>query len=112
MASHEREVVRESNGADTPTEKTLARIWADTLNLGSVGVHDDFFELGGESLRCVQIASLARAEGLEFSPRDLFANPTVAQLSQVVRAVQPQSEIAPARVSAAELEGLAEEFGQ
>lgn len=96
----------------TPTERVLATIWGDVLGLARVGVHDDFFELGGESLRCVQIASAARDAGLEFSPRELFAARTVARLSEVVRAVAPGDEPVPAEVGPDELDSLTQEFGQ
>jgi amino acid adenylation domain-containing protein len=97
--------------AHTPVQETIAVIWADALGLAKVGIHDDFFELGGESLRCVQIAAAAREAGLEFSPRDLFANPTVARLSEVAQSLRPDAALGPAAVTPEELESLAREFG-
>ncbi len=42
------------------TEETLAAIWADVLGVEKVGVHDDFFELGGDSILSIQVVSRAR----------------------------------------------------
>ncbi|MFH8470763.1 amino acid adenylation domain-containing protein [Streptomyces sp. NPDC017991] len=67
----------------TRTEHGLVRIWAQVLRLERVGVHDDFFVLGGDSILCVQITSRIRAAlGVEVSPRTLFDHPTVARLAQ------------------------------
>ena len=48
-----------------------------------VGIHDDFFELGGDSILGLQIITRARAVGIELSPKQLFQNPTVARLATV-----------------------------
>ena len=64
-------------------ERLLAEIWAAALEIERVGVNDDFFDLGGDSI--LQIVVVARAEerGLDLTPRDLFENPTVAELATV-----------------------------
>ncbi len=68
------------------TEEVLASIWRDVLGVDRVGVHDDFFDLGGDSLSTVQVAARARARGVAVSVRDLIENPTVAQLAAVTLA--------------------------
>ncbi|MCP4655915.1 MAG: amino acid adenylation domain-containing protein, partial [bacterium] len=68
-------------GPRTPEEEILARIWAEVLGLPRVGVHDDFFELGGDSILSIQIVSRAAQAGLQFTPRQLFDHPTVAELA-------------------------------
>ncbi|WP_221361227.1 non-ribosomal peptide synthetase [Streptomyces beigongshangae] len=69
----------------TRAEQDLARIWARVLRVERVGVHDDFFVLGGDSILCVQITSRIRAAlGAEVSPRALFDHPTVARLARVL----------------------------
>ncbi|SEG84374.1 amino acid adenylation domain-containing protein [Actinacidiphila yanglinensis] len=66
----------------TPVEEGLARIWEELLGADRVGVHDDFFELGGNSLSAVRMISEVRDEfGVEVPLRTLFsADPTVAEL--------------------------------
>jgi amino acid adenylation domain-containing protein/non-ribosomal peptide synthase protein (TIGR01720 family) len=63
------------------TENILTKIWADVLRISRVGIEDDFFELGGDSILCLQIIAKARAVGIHFTPRDLFSHPQVAALA-------------------------------
>ncbi|WP_433256785.1 SDR family NAD(P)-dependent oxidoreductase [Streptosporangium sp. CA-135522] len=76
------------DGHDAPRtelEATIARVWSDGLGVPRVGVDDDFFELGGNSLVAVQlIASLRKAVGVKLPMRSLFESPTVAELAAVV----------------------------
>jgi amino acid adenylation domain-containing protein len=69
----------------TPVEEVLVAIWAETLGVARVGVHDSFFELGGHSLLAVQLLSHVReAFQVEISLRGLFQTPTVAHLAAEV----------------------------
>ena len=65
----------------TDPERVLAQVWGDVLKVERVGVADDFFSLGGDSILSIQVVSRARLRGLELSPRDLFTHPTVAALA-------------------------------
>ncbi|GAA3437548.1 hypothetical protein GCM10018954_071620 [Kutzneria kofuensis] len=69
----------------TETEAGLARIWSEVLGVDRVGVHDNFFDLGGDSILGIQIAAAARAElGAVWPYRALFDRPTVAELAAVL----------------------------
>ncbi|MFD4668658.1 non-ribosomal peptide synthase/polyketide synthase [Lentzea sp. NPDC058450] len=70
----------------TPVERELARIWADALRVDRVGVHDNFFALGGDSILSIQIVSRARQAGLELATKDVFTHQSIAELATVVRA--------------------------
>ncbi|SEK07342.1 amino acid adenylation domain-containing protein, partial [Micromonospora phaseoli] len=70
------------------TERTLAEIWATVLELDQVSVEDNFFHLGGDSIRSVQVIGLARARGLDFSLQQLFQRTTIAALAGEVTAAQ------------------------
>ncbi len=76
----------------TPTEEILAGIYAEILGLDRVGVDASFFELGGDSILSMQVASRARAAGLTCRPRDIFVQQTVARLAQVAGAARVTDE--------------------
>jgi amino acid adenylation domain-containing protein len=76
----------------TPSEATVARIWAEVLERDEVGVESDFFELGGHSLLAIKVISrLAAAFGVELPLRSLFLHPTVTQLAQAVERGQREA---------------------
>ena len=68
----------------TETEKRLAEIWQEVLRVEKVGVDDNFFRLGGDSILSIQIIARANQSGLQLTPRQLFDHPTVAQLAALV----------------------------
>jgi amino acid adenylation domain-containing protein len=61
----------------TQDEKTIAGIWSRVLNVEKVGIHDNFFALGGDSISSIQVVARAREAGLHFSTQQLFQFPTV-----------------------------------
>ncbi|MFE5547316.1 amino acid adenylation domain-containing protein [Streptomyces sp. NPDC056534] len=77
----------------TPAETALAALFADVLGLPTVGVHDSFFELGGDSIVAIQLVNRAREAGLAITPRDVFRSRTVAALARTAGETVP----APAR---------------
>ncbi|HEY0602078.1 MAG TPA: amino acid adenylation domain-containing protein, partial [Herpetosiphonaceae bacterium] len=68
----------------TPTEELLAAVWAKVLSLPRVGIHDNFFAVGGDSILSLQILAMAKQRGLSFSLQHLFQHPTIAELAQVI----------------------------
>ena len=75
----------------TPIEKELAKIWAEVLSTDEVGIHDDFFDLGGHSLSATRIISRVIATfKLQLSVRALFDSPTVAAMSVVISSKEGQ----------------------
>ncbi|MDC2961523.1 AMP-binding protein, partial [Streptomyces gilvifuscus] len=64
-------------------EKVLAAVFAEVLGADRVGVDDDFFAVGGDSIRSIQVVSRARARGVEVTPREIFQHRTVASLAAV-----------------------------
>ena len=65
----------------TPVERTLAHIWAAVLHIEQVGVEDNYFELGGDSLLSVQIVARAQAAGLGITLTQFLRNPTISALA-------------------------------
>jgi acyl carrier protein len=66
-------------------EETLAGIWSGVLGVGPIGVHDDFFGLGGQSLKAAQVISRIRDSlGVELPLRRIFQASTVAEMALAV----------------------------
>lgn len=64
-------------------EKTLSEIWKSLLGLTQVGVHDNFFALGGDSILSIQLVSRAKRAGIRLSTRQVFENQSIAELAKV-----------------------------
>ncbi|WP_414584329.1 amino acid adenylation domain-containing protein [Scytonema sp. PCC 10023] len=83
----------------TPIEVALAEIWSQVLGVEQVGIHDNFFKLGGDSLSSIQVLSRANDRGLSFSLQEFIQHPTIHELSHVIKtgedlripAIQPVS---------------------
>ena len=79
-----------------PVEQKLADIWAEVLGQERVGIHDRFFELGGDSILSIRIMTAAKAQGLELSLAQLFEFQTIEKLAPLVKpAVAPIAESTP-----------------
>ncbi|HKR15452.1 MAG TPA: amino acid adenylation domain-containing protein, partial [Pyrinomonadaceae bacterium] len=70
----------------TFSEKVLVDGWAEALGVEQVGIHDNYFELGGDSIRSVGLLALARERGLDFSLQQLFQYQTVYELAREIDA--------------------------
>jgi len=80
----------------SPIEEAIARAWCEVLGVERVGRHDSFFELGGDSILCIQAIARATQAGVRFTPKQLFEHPTVAELAPVANtAPTPPIENAP-----------------
>jgi amino acid adenylation domain-containing protein/non-ribosomal peptide synthase protein (TIGR01720 family) len=87
-------------------ERILAEAFATGLDLEHVGVHDNFFALGGDSIRSIQVLSLARAAGVDLDFGSLFSHPTVAQLAAAGSAAPPlHRQIGPFELVAPQVAG-------
>ena len=95
LARHRSDVVE---SPATAIERVLAQAWAKGLGVERVGVTENYFALGGDSIRSIRIAGLAAEAGVHFTVRQLLEHPTVRALAAVAveRASGPQ-------VAAAEL---------
>ncbi|WP_171986629.1 non-ribosomal peptide synthetase, partial [Nocardiopsis sinuspersici] len=64
-------------------ERVLAGVFGSVLGVDRVGVHDDFFALGGDSILSIQLVSRARRAGITVTSKQVFARPSVAALAEV-----------------------------
>ncbi|MGH8761737.1 MAG: SDR family oxidoreductase [Nitrosospira sp.] len=72
---------------DSELEKSIAEIWQNLLGINALGINDNLFELGGDSLLGIQILSRVRAAfAVDLHPADFFRSPSVAGLAALVEA--------------------------
>ncbi|MEL6900326.1 MAG: AMP-binding protein [Cyanobacteria bacterium J06606_4] len=98
----------------TSTEETLCRIWAEVLGITPVGIYDNFFQLGGDSILAGQIVNRVRvALQVELSFLVFFQQPTIANMAIVITQKQAEAVDVDEMASLlAELESLSEEEAQ
>jgi amino acid adenylation domain-containing protein len=79
-------------------EEELVQVWQQVLGIDKIGIHDNFFNLGGDSLKIVRVTALLTSVKLEI--RDVFLHPTIAELSEAIQKdpapyipVQPEAEV-------------------
>jgi acyl carrier protein len=63
----------------------LARIWQDALDIEQIGIHDNFFDLGGASIQSLEIVAKANMLGLPFSVEAIFEYQTIAELATQIK---------------------------
>ena len=68
---------------DDAVVERLAGIWREVLRVAEVGRHDDFFQLGGDSLHLIRVVDRARKAGITITPAQFIANPTIAGLAAI-----------------------------
>ncbi|HEY6459095.1 MAG TPA: phosphopantetheine-binding protein, partial [Polyangiaceae bacterium] len=74
----------------TSTEKMLAALWQELLGVARVGAHDNFFDLGGHSLLCLQMTSrLAQTTGVRLNPRIILRNDLSQVAAQLPESASP-----------------------
>lgn len=83
---------------ETPTQQSLARIWQEILGVPQVGIDDNFFQLGGQSLRAVpMIVAVSMAFGVDLAVQDVFETPVLGRLAerieQLMLAAVPPEEL-------------------
>ena len=79
----------------SPREATLQEIWKFVLDAPEIGVHDNFFALGGNSIHFISVLAKANAAGIPLTFQQLFQHPTIAELAEVADesdAGQPKPE--------------------
>ena len=82
-----------------PLEAALATVWATALGLASIGIDDNFFALGGDSIRSVRVLALAHERGIDLTIEKLFQHLTVRELAAALggpAAAVPEGRSAPA----------------
>ncbi len=76
----------------TPIEEALAEAWREALGLSSIGIDDNFFDVGGDSIRSIKARAKALERGVSFTLQQLFQNPTVRRLTEEISHAQVKPE--------------------
>lgn len=85
----------------TPEERILCEIWQKVIGVDQVGIHDNFFALGGDSIMIIQAVSLAKRSNLHLTPGQFFQYQTVSELVKIMGStsqVKAQQEAVSAEV--------------
>ncbi|MFC8361396.1 amino acid adenylation domain-containing protein [Streptomyces griseorubiginosus] len=67
----------------TDAERHIVAVWQEVLGVDRIGVHDSFFDLGGDSIRAVPLVGALRAAGFDIGVREVFEHRTVARLAEL-----------------------------
>ena len=76
-------------------EEELVRIWQEVLGIGRIGINDNFFVLGGDSIKAIQVSARLQKLHLAVNLKDLFRHPTIGELSGLVRSMTHQFDQGP-----------------
>jgi surfactin family lipopeptide synthetase A/fengycin family lipopeptide synthetase B len=66
-------------------EQIMASVWEEVLGISQVGIDHNFFDLGGDSIRAIQISSKLSSQGYTLKMKDLFQNPVIRKLSKYIQ---------------------------
>jgi acyl carrier protein len=86
----------------TPTEEMLVRLWCDILARTEIGIDQNFFDLGGDSLQAIRVISRVRDRlRAPITLEDIFANPTIAELAARIDHTRAAGQVtaAPLRIA-------------
>ncbi len=109
---HQRSVATPYVAARTPTEELLLAIWEQVLAVKGIGVRDNYFDLGGDSIMAIQIVARSDEAGLQFEVQQLFESLTIEGLGRIVdgsapTATDPAGESSLPEISSDEIDALA-----
>ncbi|MCP4150432.1 MAG: amino acid adenylation domain-containing protein, partial [bacterium] len=89
------QVEKEYEAPRNEVEEVLTKVWAEVLGLRRVGINDNFFEIGGDSIKSIQIAARINKAGYKVEIKDIFGNPLISNLSHKVKKAQRIADQAP-----------------
>ncbi|EPY04933.1 amino acid adenylation domain-containing protein [Paenibacillus alvei TS-15] len=75
---------------ETDVEKIVVAIWEEVLGVKEIGIRDDFFQLGGDSIKAIQVASRLHNHNYKLAINDLFYHPTIEQVSPYIEIMERQ----------------------
>ncbi|MDJ0732653.1 MAG: amino acid adenylation domain-containing protein [Nostocaceae cyanobacterium] len=79
---------------ESPQEKVICQVWEQVLGIDAVGVEDNYFELGGDSILALQVVTQMRRQGWEVKVKDIFAQQSVKDLALVINRLESVAPVA------------------
>ncbi|WMS87324.1 phosphopantetheine-binding protein [Pleionea litopenaei] len=74
-------------------EEMLCEIWGEVLRRESVGIHDNFFSIGGDSILSIRIVSELKKLGWFLAVQDIFVHQTISKLSLLIKKIESEEEL-------------------
>ena len=78
-------VSTDQNKIENKMETLLKRIWQEILKINNIDIEDNFFEMGGDSILCIQLAAKLREAGIKLDVRQIFKSPTISGLLKIIK---------------------------
>ena len=88
---------KRSESAQSETGKAIAASWSKTLNREAVGIYDDFFSIGGDSIKAMQVVGDLAQKGWKLSLKDLMNHPTIHDLEEKISRTDTESAVKESR---------------
>ncbi|MCX7921060.1 MAG: amino acid adenylation domain-containing protein [Clostridia bacterium] len=77
----------------TQTEKILTEVWEEVLGLEQVGINNNFFELGGDSIHSIQAVARAKQRGIQITTQHIFRHQTISELAEAISQAQAEDTL-------------------
>jgi aryl carrier-like protein len=68
-------------GTRNEVEQALCEVWQEVLNRDCIGIHDNFFSLGGDSILSIRVVSMLKSRGIVLDIKEIFQHQTIEQLA-------------------------------
>ncbi len=94
----------------TPAEKIICQVWEEVLGIDTVGIEDNYFELGGDSISALKVIAQMRRQGWEVKAKDVFQHQTIKELAAVAKMLNSVAPVAERVVGEAPLSPIQKWF--
>lgn len=85
MPEPERQEAVNESSPENSIERIIAEVWKEILCMESIGVEDNFFKIGGDSVKAMQMSVIMEKYNLKIEIRDLFLHPKISELAKYVK---------------------------
>jgi len=79
-------------------EKNIAKVFEKVLNISKVGIYDDYFEIGGNSIKSIRISTMLRENNYDISVKDIYTKKTIAEIAKLLETQSENNDIEESKV--------------